>query len=315
MFCNEECVEFENQDGHLLRGILHYGDHEVSKTVSLICLNTGLNDMVGWHRIQVKTSRYLAALGYNVLRFDDIGIGDSGGEINKTGVVEIFSDIETGLFVSNADAAVAFMAEVFPANKLVFIGFCGGGLTATHSAGYNEKVSGIINIGGPVTLSSKEYLHKKDPWEVQKNVKKYKSKLFNFRPWINFFTFRGEYKIIINSITNYIKHKINGEYKDSLSLQELEDVENLNKKYFFSFESYSKSRRPALFFYAEKDSATWEFKKYFLSKYQNSSFWSDKAFTFIEAESANHILSSEESQELLKKTICSWLKTHFCFEG
>ena len=33
--------------------------------------------MVGWHWIQVKVARFLADNGYDVLRFDTIGIGDS----------------------------------------------------------------------------------------------------------------------------------------------------------------------------------------------------------------------------------------------
>ena len=311
MRCKEECVEFQNQDGLLLRGILHHGNRKVYKNVSLICLNTGLNDMVGWHRIQVKLSRYLAANGYNLIRFDDTGIGDSDGEILKDSIVEIFSDIETGLFVSNADAAVNFVSKNYPDEKMIYLGFCGGGVTAFHSAVQNKKVVGVIDIGGPITLSSKEYLQKKDPWEVQKNVAKYKSKFFQIRPWINFITFRGEYQTVFNSITSYIKHKIKGEYKDSLSPKDFSDVKNLNRKFFSSFESYAKSKRPALFFFAEIDSATWEFKKYFLSKYQSSSFWSDTLFTFIEAEHANHIFSSLESQERIKEDLKEWLETHF----
>ena len=140
----EECVEFINPDGFILRGILHHADQDHAKGVSLICLNTGLNDMVGWHRIQVKTSRYLTEYGYNVLRFDDTGIGDSDGEILKESIVEIFSDIESGLFVLNADAAVDFVNKNFPEEKIIFLGFCGGGLTAFHSAAQNQKIAGVI---------------------------------------------------------------------------------------------------------------------------------------------------------------------------
>ena len=83
MFCKEECVEFENNDSMLLRGILHHGNEVEYKKISLICLNTGLNDMVGWHRLQIKIARFLADNGYNVLRLDNFGVGDSEGELEE----------------------------------------------------------------------------------------------------------------------------------------------------------------------------------------------------------------------------------------
>ena len=307
----EECVEICNPDGFILRGILHHGEATKYKKVSLICLNTGLNDMVGWHRIQVKLSRYLAANGYNLIRFDDTGIGDSDGELNEESIVNIFADIETGLFVPNADAAVGFMARKFPKEKLVFLGFCGGGLTAIHSAANNRMIAGIIDIGGPITLSSKEYLNKKDPWEVRKNVMSYRSKIFKIRSWINFFTCKGDYKTIFRSLIHFVRHKIKGEYEDSLQQKDLNDVANLNKKFFVSFEAYVKSKRPTLFYFAELDSATWEFKKYFLSRYEHSKIWSDSICEFIEVEGANHILSGSESQERMKRDILSWLERYF----
>ena len=56
----EECVEFENPDGFLLRGILHHGSKTSYKKTSIISMNTGLNDMVGWHRLQLKVARFFS---------------------------------------------------------------------------------------------------------------------------------------------------------------------------------------------------------------------------------------------------------------
>lgn len=303
----EKCVEFTNRQDLTIRGVLHVADPARDRKTSIICLNTGLNDMVGWHRIQVKTARILATNGYGVLRYDDTGIGDSDGDIDKESVVEIFSDIETGLFVPNAAAAVRFIAQAYPGNRIVLLGFCGGGLTAMHCAAENDKIDGIIDIGGPVTLSSAEYLQKKDPWEVQQNIQKYRSKFFRLQPWINFLTFRGEYRVVFRSIKNYILHKIKGEYDERPLDPGLEAVKNLNRKFFRSFEIFAKSGRPCLFFFAEHDSATWEFKKYFMAHYKATPIWSDAKHKFYEAEGANHILSSEESQKLLHEHLFSFL--------
>jgi len=306
----EECIEFKNCEGIILRGILHKADVEKQK-ITFICLNTGLNDMAGWHGIQVKTARYLATNGYNVLRFDDSGIGDSDGLIEEESIVNIFSDIESGMFVQNAVAAVDYVKKSSPDDKIVYLGFCGGGLTAIHAAAYDKRVFGIIDIGGPITLSSNEYLQKVDPWVVKKNFDNYRSKIFKLRPWINFFSNKGDYKTIFKSLIYYLKHKIKGEYGETIKADIQVKTLNLNNKFFESFIKFSSSKRPVLFFYAEIDSATWEFKKYFLNIYKQSNFWDDKFHTYIEAEKANHILSSLESQEKLRREIMSWTKTHF----
>lgn len=307
MTIKEECIEFKNIDGLILRGILHHGNGSVYKKITLICLNTGLNDMVGWHRLQVKNARFFAENGFNVLRFDDTGIGDSEGEIEETSIVQIFSSIESGMFVKNADAATSYMQSIFPTEKFIYLGYCGGGLTGIHSAAVNRKITAVINIGGPITLASDEYLQKKDPWVTRKNIKKYKSKIFQLRPWMTFFMGKGEYREILQSLIYYAKHRIKGEYKGSVSYEEIDRAKNLNRRFFRSFETYITSKRPTLFYYAELDSATWELKKYFLDRYKSSSIWKNGRATFIEIEKANHIFSDVSSQDRMKKDILDWL--------
>jgi pimeloyl-ACP methyl ester carboxylesterase len=305
----EECVEFPNAGGSILRGILHRSDPANDNKTALICLNTGLNDMVGWHRIQVKLSRFLADAGYTVLRFDDTGIGDSEGEeISEKSIVKIFASIESGMFAPNADAAVDYMDRAFSHYRLVYLGFCGGALTALHSAAHNRQIAGIIDIGGPVTLSSSEYLQKKDPWEVKHNITKYGAKFFNLGPWVRFFTGRGEYRNVFRNIAFYLKHRIKGEYRESSAQSDTEEAKNLNTRFFQSFHTYIQSRRPILFYFADTDSATWEFKKYFLQKYESRKVLPDPLVTFIEVEKTNHIFSTTESQERMKHDLYAWLE-------
>jgi pimeloyl-ACP methyl ester carboxylesterase len=307
---DEECIAFTNSNDLTLRGILHRGRDSAYRRTSLILLNTGLNDMAGWHRIQVKMARHLAQHGYNVLRFDDTGIGDSDGEITEESIVSIFASIETGLFVPNADAAVDYMSKRFQKERLVYVGPCGGALTAIHSAATNRNVAGVIYIGGPATLSSQEYLKKVDPWEVRQNVDKYRSKMLDLNAWLRFVTGRGEYATVFRSIVYFLAHKIRGEYKQTSTLEEYAGATNINEKLFHSYEMYSKSKRPILFYFAEIDSATWEFKKFFLKKYDNGPLWRQGRHTFIEVQGANHIFSGFDSQKKLNADLSDWL--HSC---
>lgn len=313
MFCKEECVEFENNDNLLLRGILHHGNKAEYKKISLICLNTGLNDMVGWHRLQIKVARFLANNGYNVLRFDNCGIGDSEGNIDECGVLELFADIESGLWITDAIASVDFMQNKFDDKGCLFLGYCGGALTSIHAAAQDKRISGVIDVAGPVTLSTTDKLNRKDPWTVKQNIKSYKRKIINLTSIKKFITGQSDYKDIYESIVHYLRHKVKGRYnqREKNRNEDVIDIDNLNYSFFNAFENFVKIKRPVLFYYAELDKATWGFKRYFLSKYFNKPIWKDTGCTFVELEKANHIFSDQESQDRIKSDIYSWLKINY----
>ena len=79
----------------------------------------------------------------------------------------------------------------------------------------------------------------------------------------------------------YVKHKIKGAYEEQTDSVDLENATSLNQTIFTSFERYAKQCRPCLFFYAENDSATWEFKKYFLVNLLKDSLKFQKYMSFI----------------------------------
>lgn len=146
---------------------------------------------------------------------------------------------------------------------------------------------------------------------MKKNVDKYRRKIFEIQPWIRFLTGKGEYGNVIKSITYFLIHKMRGRYDKHLLSEGLDESINLNKKFFNSFELYSKSRRPILFYYGEHDSATWEFKKYFWENYKQTNVQKDSVVNFIEVEQANHIFSDLNSQQRMKQDIYNWLCDHF----
>lgn len=304
----EECVVFSNAEGHLLRGILHRPDPVNRRRISLIALNTGLNDMVGWHRLQLKIGRCLVENGYSVLRFDNFGIGDSEGEIEAGEVVEIFNQIEQGLWARDAISAVDFMCSELRNEKCVFIGFCGGALNAVHAGAMDPRVAGVVNVAGPFTLTTNTIAKRLDEYNVQSAVTSYKSKLINIESVINFFSGKSDYNRLCESLLYYAKYKlmkiINGRQINQRDPIELDNINHLLLK---SYESYLKSKRPLLFYYAEHDKATWELMNYFLPKYQDTGFW-HAGCEVIELEKSNHIFSGERSQKSIVEDILVWLK-------
>jgi pimeloyl-ACP methyl ester carboxylesterase len=304
----EECIEFRNPTGEVLRGILHTGAKEGARSASIICLNTGLNDMVGWHRLQVKVARFLAGNGYNVLRFDNAGIGDSEGEIGESSIVRIFSSIETGLWKEEARASVDFMADRFGDRLYYYLGFCGGGLTGIFAAVGDARVNGVINIAAPITLSSDEYMEKTDPWTVKKQAQSYARKIFSLKSIYTFVSGKSDYSEIYRSISNFLKHKWSGKYDEKVSREEGEEaIHNFNHRFYEAFLEYMKQQRPALFYYAENDAAAWELKKHFLGKVQSLRSV-DRLFRYEEVQGANHIFSGVASQEKMKTDILEWLR-------
>ncbi len=303
----ELCVEFMNEKGNTLRGILHPGSTNKYQKVSLVFLNTGLNDMVGWHRLQLKLARHFALQGYNVLRFDNFGIGDSDGEIEEGEVTGIMTQIEQGLWANDAISALEFMMDRFKNEKYLYMGFCGGALNAIHAAAREKRVHGVINVAAPLALSAKIEQEQVNPYHSQKSVESYKEKLLNTRSIINFITGKSEYKVILKSLFFYLYHKFSGFYNSQDSLTDIPESKiNLNKSIFVSFEKFMKSNRPILFYYPEFDNSTWELKKYFMPRYRETQFWK-KYCSFIELEGANHIFAEDESQKRIKTDILEWL--------
>ena len=310
--CREECVEFLNADGFILRGILHYGSNSNYKATSLICLNTGLNDMIGWHRLQVKIGRHLAKNGYNVLRFDNFGVGDSEGSVGEGRAIDIFPQIETGLWAQDAICAVYFMGNRFRNEKYIYLGFCGGALTAFHAATREPKVNGIINVAAPIHLSSATVSRKLDSWNVKIATDIYKKKFFNLNSVKNFFIGKSDYKQFLMTFLYLLKYKILGEplQKEFEGDNKKSEIANFNYAFLDSYEKYAKTKRPVLFYYPEFDNATSELKQYFLPKYERSKFWTNWC-DFVELEKANHIFSAEDSQEAMKADILKWLEKRF----
>jgi pimeloyl-ACP methyl ester carboxylesterase len=304
-----ECVEFKSDEQRILRGIVHNGNPEKRKHTTIICLNTGLNDMVGWHRIQVKNAHFLAEQGFDVLRFDTAGIGDSEGELDEGNVLDIFVRIEEGLWASSAICAFNFMKSKYNNPKTYYLGYCGGGLTAFHAAAKERRISGIINIAAPVTLSNIRK-NNKDHFTISNNVSTLKSKMLNIKSLTNFFTGKSSYKEIAVSVYYYLFYKvINFKKKRSndVKIAAQPTIDNLNYEFFKSFEAFRRTNRKTLFIYGNLDKATWGLKNYLFKKYSDDSLLKCEKFEFHELDNANHIFSDEQSQDDMKKIILSWL--------
>lgn len=306
----EKCVEFFNKDKITLRGILHLPDGNDKKT-GVIILNTGLNDMVGWHRIQVEMARNLASNGYTVLRYDNPGIGDSDGELKEKDVPQLLTQIEQGLWVDDTFSALDYMSKEFHLNNIFLLGFCGGAINSIHSASKKQtNITGIINIAAPFTLSKALEEEKLNPYNVNKRFSYFSSKIFRWKSVKSFLTGKSDYKDIFNTVKAYIRLKILGTEKiveDIAATDSNNHNSSINKKLIQSLEKLIKTDIPALFYYPEFDAATWEIENIIFKKYGDAPYFKNHA-KYIKLSGANHIFADIDSQEQLLADVFDWLE-------
>jgi pimeloyl-ACP methyl ester carboxylesterase len=108
---------------------------------AIVMLNAGAVHRIGTHRLYVSMARRWAALGFQVLRMDLSGIGDSrvaeGTEENLTYPRDRRHDVQ---------AAMDFLSESLGLDKFVLTGLCSGG-DITFEIGFRHpQVVGAIMI-------------------------------------------------------------------------------------------------------------------------------------------------------------------------
>jgi pimeloyl-ACP methyl ester carboxylesterase len=104
--------------------------------VTVVILNTGIIHRVGHHRMYLTFSRALAGAGYNVLRFDFSGIGDSDNREDGLPPLEsCLADIKESL---------DWLEVTKHAKRVILVGLCSGadyGVVYAHS---DPRVIGLV---------------------------------------------------------------------------------------------------------------------------------------------------------------------------
>jgi pimeloyl-ACP methyl ester carboxylesterase len=146
-------------------------DYEPGDRPVVVILNSGIIHRVGHHRMYVVLARMLAQAGYQVLRFDLSGIGDSEGRVDG------LSPLEAAL--ADVREAVDWLVTARGTRRIILVGLCSG---ADHSLIYgisDPRVCGLVLLDPSIPPTPAYYLrdflrHMKQP-----------------RSWINFALGRG----------------------------------------------------------------------------------------------------------------------------
>ena len=142
----EEEVKFQNKEANItLAGTLTLP--ESGNNFPAVALITGSgpqdrNETIMNHKPFLVLADYLTRKGIAVLRYDDRGFGESGGN---------FSSATTTDFVSDALAAVDYLRtrKEINSKEIGLIGHSEGGLVAPLAAVQSDKVDFIVLMAGP----------------------------------------------------------------------------------------------------------------------------------------------------------------------
>ncbi len=311
----EKPIQIQNIQKHTLHGILHQPNAPCEPKVGVICLNTGMQYRVIWHRLNVKIARRLCSQGYFVLRFDTHGIGDSEGDLEiKSENFEDFHDaIQTGLFVPDTQSAIEFFRKEMGLERLYLIGPCGGALTAIITGARTDGVDGIIYMAGPVTITSSELTLDMHPRDAQNRMRYYLSKIFNPKSYFTFLSGKSNYREILTAIKIVFKTKV---LRKEWMVQEQEGGEKaglrFNRIFFESFKQYIQKDRQILFLMPEHDRSSWGFRELFEKRYlQPGNPYADK-YELHYVDNANHIFSDTQAQNYVLANIERWLSQRAC---
>jgi len=307
----EYTVEFSNDKGQKLYGMIHAPTEKNLSNAGIIIFNGGIEDRVGTHRLNLKIARALSDKGHYVLRFDSQGIGFSEGELEPGSNIDIFLKIQNGIFLDDAMASINFLSNEIQADRIVLIGFCGGAVTALAAAARDKRVETVILIDTPVFLDQNV---KNNYLEANIFVQNVIKKFFSLYFWQKAFLSKLDIVKFIRLIFIYIKGNLRKVIQGKLGDNNPNTIGRpINKKFVQDFLSFISSKRKTCFIMAEKNLVGYEFEYKF--KREHLSKVPGSLYKLIYVNQANHVFDSLLAQTTLLNEISNWITECRCNEG
>lgn len=146
-----EQVHLIGKQGSLVGIMTRAASGSSSPKPTVVILNTGVTHRVGHQRMYVSLSRALAGLGFDVLRFDFSGIGDS--EPRTDGL-------------SPLDASLADLEEVLEwlkltrgVSRIILVGLCSGADHAILHAQNDPRILGLVLMDPQIPTTTRFYVY------------------------------------------------------------------------------------------------------------------------------------------------------------
>ena len=178
---------------------------------AIVLLNIGANYRVGSNRMYVHMARVWAAQGFQVLRMDFSGMGDS-----RLGSSGKENDVYAQRFMAEARSAVDHLKDR-GATRVVLMGLCSGAYIAYHTATADPRVSGVVLVN-PLTFHWTEG----DSLEVRMResfgtTEQYRRRLFKYDTWQRIFRGKVGVGAISTELARRVARRASSEVKSVLA--------------------------------------------------------------------------------------------------
>ena len=120
-----------------------------SRHPTVVILNTGIMHRVGHHRMFVTLSRALAGVGFNVLRFDFAGIGDSEPRTDS------LSPLDSSL--TDLGEVLDWLEQERGISRVVLVGLCSGADHAILYGHSDPRVAALVLMDPSIPTTMRFY--------------------------------------------------------------------------------------------------------------------------------------------------------------
>jgi len=301
----ESVIQFPNQQGEILRGILHSPEalSQTDQRHLVIFPNCGLVGCEGDYRSYVSMARQLEKGGVYVMRFSPGGLGYSDGRIADCRTKTLFNLLENGLLVADVKSAVKFAGTLNSFSSITLSGICGGAISSFLAAAELKEIDYVVPMSIPVILDrdDMDYNARLPADEAKLRIKIYQDKWFSPKAWVRFLFGKSDTAAIWAAIVALFRRK--GAY--------LADVDEQGKfapnpLFFEAARKLFKARKKVLFVFGETDGFWWEFQRLFLKKHYDGV--KDTPFDLYLSPLANHMLSVPEMQADVVQKMLTWMR-------
>ena len=133
----------------------------MNRLPTILLINSGLLPHIGPYRLYVRLARQFASLGFNTLRFDLSGIGDS--ERSKDNISNDDRDMR------DIDSVVDYLEQNYDQRQFIIMGICTGAANAHKAMTRDERIVGAVCIDGYYFLTHRYYINKFAPKLIRLN--------------------------------------------------------------------------------------------------------------------------------------------------
>lgn len=303
-------VEFENSQGHLLRGVLHEPDPPVARGVCILLLSPGIKGRVGPHRLYLKLAARLVPMGFHVLRFDYHGLGDSEGELSERALADMYNSIQAGRYVGDTIAAMDWMQKTFGIRRFVGSGLCGGSISALVTAESDTRIECLLGIGLPTVLEGgpENWARILTQQQIESLRGSYVRKVLDPKSWGRLVSGKSDYKVIWRVMRGWMS----GRKKATASAAPAKaETDSTNPRFASAFLAMLRSRRPMLLLFSGADRLHGQFQENFEAHHADDLGPLKQHYQVQVIPDANHVLSDPAWVAELLRAAGDWLDERY----